>query len=46
MLSVLEVYAVERGDRLTSLDTHLFNECKKFDISFEGPFFHSLAIVT
>lgn len=34
-MSVLEFYAVEGGDRPTSLDTHLFNECKKFDISFE-----------
>ncbi len=28
-------YAVERGDRATSLDTLLFNECKGLDIKFE-----------
>lgn len=34
-LPVGGVFAVERGDRPTSLDTLLFNECKGLDITFE-----------
>ena len=38
-LPVFELYAVERGNRPTSLDTLLFNECKDLDISlaFDSP---------
>ncbi|PKQ27681.1 MAG: hypothetical protein CVT63_06735 [Candidatus Anoxymicrobium japonicum] len=35
MLPVGGVYAVERGDRPTSLDTLLYNECKGLSIKFE-----------
>lgn len=38
LLPVYEVYAVERGNRETSLDTLLFNECKRMGVDFEFDF--------
>ncbi|MBU4175289.1 MAG: NAD(P)-binding protein [Actinobacteria bacterium] len=35
MLPTIDVYAVERGNRPTSLDTLLYNHCLELDINFE-----------